>query len=500
MSLLTPADTPRRPRLLPVSRWVLVACAGLGLAGSAPAGLPDVANFADTSGPVVATPADIYGSLFRAVQLSHIFSDSKSFADATPRRDPGQIMTDFATRKPRGAVALRRFVLANFIVPGSLPAPPPASGAARIPMLAHIAALWPVLTRQPTQVSASGSALPLPRAYVVPGGRFREIYYWDSYFTMLGLVRDRRSDLVEGMIDDFTSLIERYGHIPNGTRTYYLSRSQPPVYYLMLGLSNSRDPAAFRRRLAALRREHAYWMSGEDGLAPGHAQSHVVRLPDGTILNRYWDARATPREESYAEDVATAAGSGPPATDVYRDLRAAAESGWDFSSRWLANPGNLGSIRTTRIAPVDLSRAWAWRGRRRISAAGRLRLDQRRHPRAGGGLRPARWELARPCHAEHRVGRDLGIVGPVAAAQDRSRAGRVVEPILVDIGGIDMHADDLPDHQPPIERRATEIAQPVDVHDPAFQRCRTALDMRRFDDERWRLHQPRRDELALPMR
>jgi hypothetical protein len=342
--------------------------------------------------------------------------------------------------------------------------------------------------------------LPLPRAYVVPGGRFREIYYWDSYFTMLGLVRDGRSDLVEGMIDDFTSLIERYGHIPNGTRTYYLSRSQPPVYYLMLGLSNSRDPAAFRRRLAALRREHAYWMSGEDGLAPGHAQSHVVRLPDGTILNRYWDARATPREESYAEDVATAAGSGPPATDVYRDLRAAAESGWDFSSRWLANPGNLGSIRTTRIAPVDLSRAWAWRGRRRISAAGRLRLDQRRHPRAGGGLRPARWELARPCHAEHRVGRDLGIVGPVAAAQDRSRAGRVVEPILVDIGGIDMHADDLPDHQPPIERRATEIAQPVDVHDPAFQRCRTALDTRRFDDERWRLHQPRRDELALPMR
>jgi alpha,alpha-trehalase len=325
------------------------------VASAVPANLPDVANFADTSGPVVATPADIYGSLFRAVQLGHVFPDSKSFADATPRRDPGQIMTDFAAHKPRGAVALRRFVLANFMVPGSLPAPPPAAGVARTPMLAHIQALWPALTRQPAQVSATGSALPLPRAYVVPGGRFREIYYWDSYFTMLGLVRDGRSDLVEGMIDDFTALIERYGHIPNGTRTYYLSRSQPPVFYLMLGLSSSRDPAVFRRRLAALRREHAYWMSGEDGLAPGRAQFHVVRLPDGTILNRYWDARATPREESYAEDVASAAGSGRPATEVYRDLRAAAESGWDFSSRWLANPSDLGSIRTTRIAPVDLN-------------------------------------------------------------------------------------------------------------------------------------------------
>jgi alpha,alpha-trehalase len=350
-----PADESSQPRPWPIGRLALIGLMSVALAAPTPARLPDASSYSDISGPVVATPADIYGPLFRAVQLDHVFSDSKTFADAVPRRDPGQILTDFAMHRPLGRVGLRRFVLANFVVPATPSAPPPTASAARTPLLAHIAALWLTLTRQPTATSAAGSALPLPEPYVVPGGRFREIYYWDSYFTMLGLVRDGRSDLVEGMIDDFTSLIERYGHIPNGTRTYYLSRSQPPVYYLMLGLSGTHDAATFRRRLTALRREHDYWMRGEDGLAPGHAQFHVVRLPDGALLNRYWDARATPREESYAEDVATAAATSRPAREVYRDLRAAAESGWDFSSRWLVNPHTLGSIRTTSIAPVDLN-------------------------------------------------------------------------------------------------------------------------------------------------
>ena len=355
-------------------RWALVAF-GLATALStrAPAAVPtaapspaaspyrltDADGLTDVSGPVVATPADLYGPLFRAVELGHVFPDSKSFADAVPRRDTGAILLDYRTSHPRGTDALRRFVLANFVVPATPTtpprSPPPAAGAARTPLLAHIAALWPVLTREPVALPAAGSALTLPASYVVPGGRFREIYYWDSYFTMLGLARDRRGDLVESMIDDFTTLIERYGHVPNGTRTYYLSRSQPPVYYLMLGLSPAHDPATFRRRLAALRREHGWWMRGEDGLAPGQARFHVVRLPDGTLLNRYWDARATPREESYAEDVATAAAADPAPATTFRNLRAAAESGWDFSSRWLGDGRTLGTIRTTDIAPVDLN-------------------------------------------------------------------------------------------------------------------------------------------------
>lgn len=328
------------------------AAAALLIATAAPAAAPAPRLLA--AGIAVATPADVYGPLYRAVQLRRLFADSKTFADAVPRRDPGAIMADYRRHPPQGIAALRRFVAVNFAVPITPPVARPA-GASRPPLAQAIAAIWPSLVRRPGALPPGSSALPLAQPYVVPGGRFRELYYWDSYFTMLGLARDGRTDLVEAMIDDFTGLIERYGHIPNGTRSYYLSRSQPPDFYLMLGLSRSADPALFRRRLAALRREHGYWMLGEAGLRPGAAAVHVVRLPDGSLLNRYWDARDTPRDESYAEDVATARTTGRPATVVWRELRSGAESGWDYSSRWLADGRTLATIRTTQIAPVDLN-------------------------------------------------------------------------------------------------------------------------------------------------
>jgi alpha,alpha-trehalase len=80
-----------------------------------------------------------------------------------------------------------------------------------------------------------------------------------------------------------------------------------------------------------------------------------VRLPDGTLLNRYWDDQPTPRDEAWLEDLGTARASPRPAAEVYRDLRAAAESGWDFSSRWLADGRSLHTIRTTDLLPVDLN-------------------------------------------------------------------------------------------------------------------------------------------------
>ncbi len=281
----------------------------------------------------VPSPADRFGPLFAAVQAARLFPDSKTFADAVPRRDPAAILADYAAARPSGP-ALAAFVAANFDPPA---APPPVVVPPGLPLADHIAALWPALTRQPADVPAFGSLLRLPDAYVVPGGRFREIYYWDSYFTLLGLLRDGRAALADGMIDDFTSLIERYGHIPNGTRSYYLSRSQPPFYFAMVALRPGADAATRARRLRAMRTEHDFWMAGAAGLKPGTAARRVVRLTDGTLLNRYWDDRDTPRDESWREDVATAAAASRPAAAVYRDLRAAAESGWDFSSRWLGD-------------------------------------------------------------------------------------------------------------------------------------------------------------------
>ncbi len=98
-------------------------------------------------------------------------------------------------------------------------------------------------------------------------------------------------------------------------------------------------------------------MRGSDALKPGDASARVVRLADGSVLNRYWDDRDTPRQEAWAHDIKTAAQvrGTRPAGEVYRDLRAAAESGWDFSSRWFDDPQQLSSIHTTQIVPVDLN-------------------------------------------------------------------------------------------------------------------------------------------------
>src|SRR5213082_3148349 len=230
----------------------------------------------------------------------------------------------------------------------------------------HIRALWPVLTRPPDTADARsprsdaerGSSLnPLPHPYVVPGGRFREIYYWDSYFTMLGLVASGRTDLVRNMLDNFAYLIETIGHIPNGNRTYYLSRSQPPYFAAMVGLyAAATDTAQALRYLDALEAEHAFWMDGAERLAPGGAYRRVVRPPDGSVLNRYWDDRAEPRPESYRQDYEL--GQTLPAAQreaFYRNVRATAESGWDFSSRWMRDPKDLRTLETTELIPVDLN-------------------------------------------------------------------------------------------------------------------------------------------------
>lgn len=305
-----------------------------------------------------ATPADLYGELLPAVQMSRVMGDGKNFVDALPLVPPAKVNADYAAEKSRPGFSLADFVHRHFAPPEE-PAPTRLLPARQADLATHIESLWPALTRPAVPeeaVHAGDSRLPLPRPYVVPGGRFREMYYWDSYFTLLGLVRSGQRTLAEDMVADFAHLVERYGHVPNGTRSYYLSRSQPPFFHEMVAALSPATPArAYARYLPALQREYAYWMAGAEELAPGQARRRVVRLPDGTRLNRYWDDRDTPREESYREDVLTARGAGRPAGEVYRDLRAGAESGWDFSSRWLADGRTLATIQTTAILPVDLN-------------------------------------------------------------------------------------------------------------------------------------------------
>jgi alpha,alpha-trehalase len=221
----------------------------------------------------------------------------------------------------------------------------------------HIRALWPVLTRPPDTADARASLIPLPRPYIVPGGRFREVYYWDSYFTMLGLIQSGRTDLVRSMLDNFAYLVRTAGHIPNGNRTYYLGRSQPPYFAAMVGLyAGATDTAQALRYLDALEAEHAFWMDGAERVTPGEAYRRVVKLRDGSLLNRYWDDDSGPRPESFREDYElgqTVLEARRPL--FHRNVRATAESGWDFSSRWMRDPKDLRTLETTELVPVDLN-------------------------------------------------------------------------------------------------------------------------------------------------
>ncbi|WP_269017625.1 alpha,alpha-trehalase TreF [Izhakiella capsodis] len=301
----------------------------------------------------ILTPADRYLELFESVQLERVFTDSKTFADCAPLNDPQQILEDFRRLRNMPGFNLTQFVASNFKYT-SIEKNDYVSDPGKT-LTQHIDDLWPVLTKEPHEQSPFSSLLPLPKSYVVPGGRFGETYYWDSYFSMLGLAESGREDLLHNMADNFAWLIDNYGHIPNGNRTYYLSRSQPPVFALMVELFEEDGIRGSKRYLNQLIKEHDYWMDGADALEPQQAYRHVVKLPDGSLLNRYWDDRDTPRDESYAEDVETARGSSRPASEVYRDLRAGAASGWDYSSRWLRDPHRLASIRTTQFLPIDLN-------------------------------------------------------------------------------------------------------------------------------------------------
>lgn len=306
-----------------------------------------VVSLAAAAREMPAGPDQIYGELFTDVQRARCFPDQKTFVDAVPRGPVPELLAEYLDAKRSGTtVDVCAFAREHFLMPESLSLQVPPTAELR----EHLDRLWPLLRRAPDRVEAGSSLLPLPHPYIVPGGRFREIYYWDSYFTMLGLRVSGEEGAIEGMIENFAHLLRTYGHIPNGNRTYYLSRSQPPFFALMVELlAERKGPSVYARYLPELRAEHAYW---SDATAP---TKHRVEIGDAVSLARYYDQQNTPRPESFVEDEAVFQQVGAERPEVYRQLRSAAESGWDFSTRWFGDGRTLESIRTLELVPVDLN-------------------------------------------------------------------------------------------------------------------------------------------------
>lgn len=293
-------------------------------------------------------PDKIYGVLFVDVQRAKIFPDGKTFVDCVPKKDPKQIVSDYIAIKNNPAIrfSLKLFIENNFVLPREQNVEVPKGEDVK----KHIESLWAILRRDPDKEIEGSSLLALPYPYIVPGGRFREIYYWDSYFTMLGLRESGQEEMIENMVNNFAYLINKFGFIPNGNRSYYLGRSQPPYFALMVELlAEKKGNAVYALYLDALQTEHNYYM---DKTA---ATKHVVKMPDGSTLNRYWDRLDIPRQESFVQDEEVAAKSTQSKGAIYRNLRSAAESGWDFSSRWFRDSKNLHTIQVTNFVPVDLN-------------------------------------------------------------------------------------------------------------------------------------------------
>ena len=290
--------------------------------------------------------------LYEDVQQAEIFPDSKFFVDCIPKFSAKEIINKYENAKSKNDFDLKKFINENFILPAET-----STGyeSASKPITQHLEDLWEVLKRQPVDIG--GTLIPLPHSYIVPGGRFREIYYWDSYFTMLGLQVSKRVDIIQNMVDNFAYLINEVGFIPNGNRTYYLGRSQPPFFSLIVNLlAEEKGEKIFLQYREALEKEYAFWMDGSEKLNE-HENSYrrVVKLADGNILNRFWDDNETPRPEAFTEDIHIAKKSKNNSALTYKNIRAAAESGWDFSSRWFADGQNMETVVTTNLIPVDLN-------------------------------------------------------------------------------------------------------------------------------------------------
>lgn len=362
------------------------------------------------------------GELLHEVQTQELFPDSKHFVDMPIKASSSveQVLTqfqeleaNFSNDNTTGAAAdwkarLAVFVDQHFDSPGAelVPTTPPDFHEGEVPVrimeirneslrgwAMELHKLWKVLARVPAS-AASGEAsrssflhsLPIAAApgdpqsalarqfhgenvLVVPGGRFRESYYWDSYWIVQGLLVSGLRQTARGVVNHLLEYVAEFGFVPNGGRIYYLTRSQPPMLSDMVRVvaklensSSDEDADAWdleylRAAVPLLEREYDFWMHrGVHG--------HAVEIPgphgETFVLNRYVAHAGEPRPESYREDVGTASAAFRQnvTTDkaaVYNEIIAAAESGWDFSSRWFADYSTLKTIRTSRVVPVELN-------------------------------------------------------------------------------------------------------------------------------------------------
>ncbi|KAF2260283.1 trehalose [Lojkania enalia] len=350
------------------------------------------------NGSVIApcdSPIYCYGDILREIELARPFEDSKTFVDLPTIRPLDEVIEAFNNlSKPiQNNTALNDFLERYFGEAGSELEPIPTDELQTQPdFLEHVNSstvvefvnqvidIWPDLTRRYVGAgNCSGcvtSFIPVNRTFVVAGGRFREPYYWDSFWIIEGLLRTKGSftEIALNIIENFLDFVEDFGFVPNGARRYYLNRSQPPLLTQMVRIyiEYTQNSTILERALPLLEKEHDFWVTNRT--------VQLERAGRNYSLNHYAVLNTQPRPESYYEDYVTATNetyyneegedfnsttqlNGTEIAQLYANLASGAESGWDYSSRWLANPVDavtdsyfpLRSLNTVNIIPVDLN-------------------------------------------------------------------------------------------------------------------------------------------------
>jgi alpha,alpha-trehalase len=303
---------------------------------------------------VTMSPDERFGELFDSIMVNHVFEDSKTFLDLTPAMPTEQILAFFKDERKKTDFNWQVFINQAFKSPkkDSITF---QSDVSR-PIDDHITALFPFMQRAADSATL-GSILPIPRPYMAVSGQSRELTYADAYFIMLGLQAAGKVDMMENMVENCAHLINTEGFMPSGNRTYWTSRSNPPYFACMVQmLADEKGKEILTKYLPQLEKEYNYWMEGAQTPAPKDMaiSNHVVQV-DRNTLNRYYGKKEKPRPESYYTDKAIVQTSNRPAPETYRHIRAAAESSWNFSSRWFEDTKTINAICTSDIIPIDLN-------------------------------------------------------------------------------------------------------------------------------------------------
>lgn len=319
--------------------------------------------------------------LLHRVQLARLYPDSKTFVDLHLRHDEETTLKEFdellnLTNGNPSREQLKVFVETHFDSGNELEVWKPSDYSESPAFLAQVQDdtlrkfakdindIWPTLGRKVKPIVFEKpdlySFIPISNGFIIPGGRFTEIYYWDAYWIIEGLLICDMDDTARGMIDNLIQLLKTLGHVPNGSRYYYQRRSQPPLLSAMMSqyIRKTKDLAFLKTNIEALESELEYWLETQ-------TVNFKVKDKSYTLL-RYYAPSAGPRPESYYEDYTTAQqfDNEERKKEFYVDIKSAAESGWDFSSRWFVSPdggnsGNLSTVHTRDIIPVDLNAIFA---------------------------------------------------------------------------------------------------------------------------------------------